>query len=75
MPFICPSTSQQLATWEAHHFPPHTANLRAPIDIRSFFLDLNHHPEKLPQAMEEMRAKFGSSNKAQSNPATPSNAK
>ena len=47
----------------------------APFDIRSFFLDLNHHPEKLPQAMEEMRAKFGSSNKAQSNPATPSNAK
>ena len=47
----------------------------APFDIRSFFLDLNHHPEKLPQAMEEMQARFNSSNKAQSSPQRPSNAK
>lgn len=47
----------------------------APFDIQVFLLDLIHHPEKLPQAMEEIQAKFGSSNKAQSNPASPSNAK
>jgi len=47
----------------------------APFDIRSFFLDLNHHPEKLPQAMEEIQARFNSSNKAQSSPQPPSNAK
>ena len=46
----------------------------APFDIRGFFLDLNHHPEKLPQAMEEMQARFKSSNKAQSSPQGPSNA-
>jgi len=23
----------------------------APFDLRSFFLDLNHHPEKLPEAL------------------------
>ena len=47
----------------------------APFDIRSFFLDLNHYPEKLPQAMEEMQARFNSSNKAQSSSQRPSNAK
>ncbi len=46
----------------------------APFDIRSFFLDLNHHPEKLPQAMEEMQARFKSSNKAQASPQRPSSA-
>jgi 4-amino-4-deoxy-L-arabinose transferase-like glycosyltransferase len=47
----------------------------APFDLRAFFLDLIHHPEKLPQAMEEMQAKFNSSNKAQSPPPRSSNAK
>jgi 4-amino-4-deoxy-L-arabinose transferase-like glycosyltransferase len=45
----------------------------APFDLRVFFLDVTLHPERLPQAMEEMRAKFTSANKAQSSP--PSNAK
>ena len=30
----------------------------APFDLRVFFLDLIRHPEKLPQAMQEMQAKF-----------------
>jgi len=47
----------------------------APFDIRVFFLDLIRHPEKLPQAIEEMQARFSSSNKAQSHPPSPSNAK
>jgi 4-amino-4-deoxy-L-arabinose transferase-like glycosyltransferase len=45
----------------------------APFDVRGFFLDLTLHPERLPQAMEEMRAKFTSANKGQSSP--PSNAR
>jgi hypothetical protein len=45
----------------------------APFDFRGFFLDLILHPEKLPQAMDEMRTKFTSANKAQSSP--PSNAR
>jgi hypothetical protein len=45
----------------------------APFDFRGFFLDLILHPEKLPQAMDEMRIKFTSANKAQSSP--PSNAR
>jgi 4-amino-4-deoxy-L-arabinose transferase-like glycosyltransferase len=45
----------------------------APFDLRVFFLDVTLHPERLPQAMEEMRAKFTSANKAQSSP--PSNAR
>jgi hypothetical protein len=47
----------------------------APFDLRTFFLDLNHHPENLPHAIEEMQAKFRSSNKAQSQAPAPSNAK
>jgi hypothetical protein len=47
----------------------------APFDMRVIFLDLIRHPEKLPQAMEEMQARFSSSNKAQSSPPSPSNAK
>jgi hypothetical protein len=35
----------------------------APFDMRVIFLDLIHHPEKLPQAMQKMQAKFNSSNK------------
>jgi hypothetical protein len=46
----------------------------APFDIRSFFLDLNHHPEKLPQAMEEMQARFTSANKKETQPPSPSKA-
>jgi len=40
----------------------------APTDMRFYFLDLLHHPEKLPQAIEGMEAAFRPSNKAQSNP-------
>jgi len=43
----------------------------APFDIRSFFLNVIHHPEKLPQAWEEMQARFKSMNKPKSNPSTP----
>jgi len=46
-----------------------------PFDIQAYFLDLIHHPEKLPQAMEEMQARFRSSSKAQSHPPSPSDAK
>jgi 4-amino-4-deoxy-L-arabinose transferase-like glycosyltransferase len=35
----------------------------APFDLRGFFLDVTLHPEKLPQAMQEMQAKFNSANK------------
>jgi len=47
----------------------------APFDIRSYFLDLIHHPEKLPQAVKEMQARFSSSSQAQSHSPSPSNAK
>ena len=30
----------------------------APFDLRVFFLDIIRHPEKLPQAMQEMQARF-----------------
>jgi len=40
----------------------------APFDLRGFFLDVTLHPEKLPQAMQEMQAKFNSAN----NPPSPS---
>jgi 4-amino-4-deoxy-L-arabinose transferase-like glycosyltransferase len=43
----------------------------APIDIRSFFQNVIHHPEKLPQAWEEMQARFKSMNKPKSSPSTP----
>jgi dolichyl-phosphate-mannose-protein mannosyltransferase len=55
--------------------PPRPSEFRefggAPFDMRSFFLDIIHHPEKLPQAWEEMQARFKSMNKSQSNPSTP----
>jgi 4-amino-4-deoxy-L-arabinose transferase-like glycosyltransferase len=47
----------------------------APFDMRVVFLDLIHHPEKLPQAMQEMQARFNSSNKAGSHAPSPSEAK
>jgi dolichyl-phosphate-mannose-protein mannosyltransferase len=59
--------------------PPRPSAFRefagAPFDLRAFFLDVIHHPEKLPKAMEEMQAKFNSSSGAQSHPPSPSNAK
>jgi hypothetical protein len=45
----------------------------ARFDLRAFLLDVIRHPERLPQAIEEMQAKFNASNKAQSPP--PSTAK
>ena len=47
----------------------------APFDLRTFFLDLNQHPEKLPQAIEEIQARFSGSHKSESHPAPLSNAK
>jgi 4-amino-4-deoxy-L-arabinose transferase-like glycosyltransferase len=44
----------------------------APFDIRAFFLDLIGHPEKLPQAIEEMQARFSASSKSGTRPASPS---
>ena len=46
-----------------------------PFDVQAFFLDLIHHPEKLPHAMEEMQARFSSSSKTQPPPPSPSSAK
>ena len=43
----------------------------APFDIRSFFLDIIHHPENIPQAWKEMEARFKAMNKPKSNPSTP----
>jgi Dolichyl-phosphate-mannose-protein mannosyltransferase len=37
----------------------------APFDLQVFFLDLIRHPEKLPQAVQEIQAKFSSANKSQ----------
>jgi len=55
--------------------PPRASEFRefggAPFDMRSFFLDIIHNPEKLPQAWEEMQARFKSMNKSQSSPSTP----
>jgi hypothetical protein len=55
--------------------PPRASEFRefagAPIDIRSFFLNLIYHPEKLPQAWEEMQARFKSTFKPKSSPSTP----
>jgi hypothetical protein len=45
----------------------------APFDLRGWFLDVTLHADKLPQAMQEMLAKFQSANKPQS--PTPSNSK
>ena len=47
----------------------------APFDMRVLFLDVIRHPEKLPQAMQEMQARFSSSNKSGSRPPPQSNAK
>jgi 4-amino-4-deoxy-L-arabinose transferase-like glycosyltransferase len=40
----------------------------APFDLRGFFLDVIRQPETLPQAIQEMMAKFSSANKAPSPP-------
>jgi|HubBroStandDraft_6_1064221.scaffolds.fasta_scaffold00889_9 4-amino-4-deoxy-L-arabinose transferase-like glycosyltransferase len=47
----------------------------APFDLRSFFLEANHHPENLPHAIEQMQARFSSANKPQSQSPAPNNAK
>ena len=47
----------------------------APFDIRVLFLNVIRNPEKLPQAMQEMQARFSSSNKSASRPPPPPNAK
>jgi hypothetical protein len=36
--------------------------------MRFYFLDLIHHPEKLPQALQEMETQYRSANRSQSNP-------
>jgi Dolichyl-phosphate-mannose-protein mannosyltransferase len=55
--------------------PPLASEFRqfggAPFDLRSFFLDIIHHPERLPQAWQEMQARFKSMNKPKSSPSTP----
>jgi hypothetical protein len=55
--------------------PPRPSEFRefagAPFDLRSFFLDIIHRPERLPRAWEEMQARFKSMNKSQSSPSTP----
>jgi hypothetical protein len=47
--------------------PPLPATFRefggAPFDMRVFFMDVNHHPEKLPQAMQEIQTRFASPKK------------
>jgi hypothetical protein len=47
--------------------PPLPATFRefggAPFDMRVFFMDINHHPEKLPQAMQEIQTRFASPKK------------
>lgn len=52
--------------------PPLPAECRiflgAPFDMRFYFLDLIHHPEKLPQALQEMETQYRSANRSQSNP-------
>ena len=45
----------------------------APFDIQVLLLDLVRHPEKLPQAMQEIQAKFSSPNKSETQ--TPSGSK
>jgi hypothetical protein len=55
--------------------PPRASEFRefagAPFDIRSFFLDIIRHPERLPQAVEEIMARFKFMNKSQSSPSKP----
>jgi hypothetical protein len=59
--------------------PPLPAAFRefagAPFDFRAFFLDLYRHPEKLPQAIEEMQARFSASTKSGAQPPPLSDAK
>ncbi len=43
----------------------------APFDMRTFFLDLMHNPERMPKAMEEMQARFKSQNKTETRPPKP----
>jgi len=47
--------------------PPLPATFRefggAPFDLRVFFMDINHHPEKLPQAMQQIQSRFASPKK------------
>ena len=47
--------------------PPLPATFRefggAPFDMRVFFMDINHDPEKLPQAMQEIQTRFASPKK------------
>ena len=55
--------------------PPFSSEFRefggAPFDMRTFFLNIIQHPEKMPQAMEEMQARFKAGAKPQSSPTTP----
>jgi len=55
--------------------PPSATEFRefagAPFDMRSFFLNIIHDPEKLPQAWEEMQARFKSMNKPKSSSSKP----
>jgi hypothetical protein len=37
-----------------------------PFDLRSFFLNLNRHPENIQHAIDEMQARFSSANRPQS---------
>jgi Dolichyl-phosphate-mannose-protein mannosyltransferase len=47
----------------------------APFDIRFFFVDVMRHPETLPQAIQDMMARFKASSKPQSEAPGPSNGK
>jgi hypothetical protein len=55
--------------------PPRPSEFRefggAPFDMRSFFLDIIHHPERIPQAWEEMQGRFKSMNKPKSSSSPP----
>jgi hypothetical protein len=55
--------------------PPRATEFRefagAPFDIRGFFQNVIHHPERLPQALEEIMARFKSMNKSPSSPSKP----
>jgi hypothetical protein len=55
--------------------PPRPSEFRefggAPFDMRSFFLDIIRHPERIPQAWEEMQGRFKSMNKPKSSSSPP----
>jgi hypothetical protein len=59
--------------------PPLPSTIRqfgvAPFDIRFFFVDVMRHPETLPQAIQDMMARFKASSKPQSEAPGPSNDK